>query len=388
MHIIQIGSYPINPDFIKGGIEASVYGLANELTITHKVTVIDIPRTENQKDFTETTDLLTVLRFKSYGNNNNASILRIYAILKWIKSNGADICHLHSTSLFSFFLFLALKVYRIPVLITVHGLAHIEKKNEWRKKPNFRNWLKYLVQSITEFLIISCCRVLIVDTKYVAESIEKYKKQGKIFRLPVCKIIPQGINSVYFELENCPVKHQILSIGALNKRKGHLILIDALLKVKEVFPEVRLIIAGAMANPSYFHQMQLKIEQYSLESNIQIYPDASFEMIKEFYASSELFVLHSEEESQGIVLCEALAAGKPIISTNVGGIPWVVEPGKNGLLSDFGDIDAFAYNIISLLSDSELRTDMTVNNKKKSHNYNWKTISTTIQELYSTILKN
>jgi len=72
-------------------------------------------------------------------------------IKKIIQEQKPDICHIHTTSLFSFFTYLLLKFYRIPVILTVHGLAHIEKQNLFRKKRNIENFIKYIFQSQIEF---------------------------------------------------------------------------------------------------------------------------------------------------------------------------------------------------------------------------------------------
>jgi glycosyltransferase involved in cell wall biosynthesis len=95
-----------------------------------------------------------------------------------------------------------------------------------------------------------------------------------------------------------------------------------------------------------------------------------------------LFVLHSAEESQGIVFCEAMAVGKPIIATNVGGIPFVVDNNITGLLSGYGDITSFAQNILSILDDSSKRKFMSENCRINSRPYDWDLITSKIITLY------
>jgi glycosyltransferase involved in cell wall biosynthesis len=386
MKIIQIGPYPIDASCIKGGVEASVYGLSMELAKTHQVVVMDNPRFDIKNDFIQESGAIQIFRFYCKGTKNAKTIFRIKDIIPIIRKQKPDICHIHSTSLFSLLLYILLKIRRIPCTVTVHGLAHVEKLQSLRKKRSFKNYFKYITQSLTEFIFLSLCPMVIVDTEYVKQVIELYKKKGKIIRLPVCKVIPQGINDVFFQLEQTVSKNNLVSVGAFNKRKGHDLLIESMQHVKTVYPDCKLIIAGVLSDPQYLESFQKNIKDKGLDRNITLLINASFAEILNVYKSASIFVLHSEEESQGIVFCEAMAAGKPIVATNVGGIPWVVVNGVNGLLSDYGDIDTFAKNIAALLKNEDLRKEMAETNSIQSQKYNWNIIANEIVALYTSIV--
>ena len=66
---------------------------------------------------------------------------------------------------------------------------------------------------------------------------------------------------------------------------------------------------------------------------------------------SDLFILPSEAESFGLAALEAMAAGVPVIATNAGGLPELVENGISGLLCDVGDIDSMASSVLKILSN-------------------------------------
>ena len=386
MKIIQIGSFPISSKIIQGGVEASVYGLARLQAITDEVIVIDVPRSELKNDDVEQLGSVKVFRFSARSGSNYKSLFRISKIVSIIRSQQADICHIHTTSLFSFVLYVFLRLLRIKTVVTIHGLAHKEKQNAWRKRKSIRNYIKYLTHSFTEFLFLSICPQFIVDTHYVAESIQQYKKEIKLLRCPICKVIPQGVNDDFFQLKRSAQSGQLLSVGSISKRKGHLLLIEAMAKVVNENPTVKLNILGALFDTNYYMQMQHSIKEKGLENHITIYPNIGYDEMLNFYTHAELFVLHTEEESQGIVFCEAMAVGLPIVSTNVGGVPWIVSNAKNGLLSEFGNIDLFADNIIELLRDTELQKEFELNNKEQSLKFNWKTISNEIKAVYDSVI--
>lgn len=386
MKIIQIGSFPISSKIIQGGVEASVYGLARMQAITDEVIVIDVPRSELKNDDVETLGSIRVFRLYARSGSNYTSLFRVSKIVSIIRSLKADICHIHTSSLFSFVLYVFLKLFGIKTVVTIHGLAHKEKQNAWRKRKSVRNYIKYLSHSFTEFLFLSMCPQFIVDTHYVAEAILQYKKDRKLLRCPICQVIPQGINNDFFQLKRSAHPGQLLSVGSLSKRKGHLLLIEAMAKVVKENPTVKLNILGALSDTDYYIQMQNSIKEKGLENHITIYPNIGYDEMLKFYTHAELFVLHTEEESQGIVFSEAMAVGLSIVATNVGGVPWVVSDGKNGFLSEFGNVDLFAEHIIELLKDAVLQKEFELNNKKQSLKFNWKTISNEIKAVYDSVI--
>jgi glycosyltransferase involved in cell wall biosynthesis len=75
--------------------------------------------------------------------------------------------------------------------------------------------------------------------------------------------------------------------------------------------------------------------------------------MEEILAISDLFILPSEYESFGLVALEAMAAGVPVISTNVGGLPEININGVTGYLSNIGDIEDMSNNTIKILSDEK-----------------------------------
>src|SRR6056297_3508617 len=86
--------------------------------------------------------------------------------------------------------------------------------------------------------------------------------------------------------------------------------------------------------------------------------------VDEVYAGSELAALTSFNEGTPVSLIEALAAGKPVISTKVGGIEDVVNHKKNGILVPSDNVNAFTKAMQSLVSDDNLRSEMAIEAKK------------------------
>jgi glycosyltransferase involved in cell wall biosynthesis len=88
---------------------------------------------------------------------------------------------------------------------------------------------------------------------------------------------------------------------------------------------------------------------------------------------------------KGIALCEALAAGVPIVATDVGGIPYVVDNNEDGFLMPYNDIDAFADAIIRLLSDDTLFISMSQKAASAGQRFDWDNITSQIINMYQLV---
>lgn len=384
MIIAQVGSFPLSIDCIRGGVESSVYGLAKAIVHNHIVHVFDIPRL-GVEDQTTIVEGIIVHRYKNWGKHNVDACERVSQVVEEIVSIQPDIVHIHGTNQYSHAIYQLLVKRGIKVLVTVHGLANVEKRNALSKKKSLKSLYQYLVQSRTEFSLLSQVPQIIVDTEYVAEQIRSCYTHGKIKRLPQMHVIPQGINQQYAMLQSSCDEPIIFSLGAISKRKGHLLLVKAFELLCKQTPNAKLIIAGIVAEKEYYDELQRYIQQSQYANQIQLCINLSQEQIFQLYQNVRLFALHSQEESQGIVFAEAMAVGLPIVSTKEGGIPFVVTHGETGLLAEYEDVEAFATNMSILLQNNDLYDLMAKNGKKESLNYLWDSIADRILELYSTM---
>ena len=386
MNIVQVGPYPLSADCIRGGVESSVYGLAKELAKSHVVDVFDFPRISG-KDIVERQGSLTIHRFKNPGKYNQDAIERGKEMLRDIVALHPDVVHIHGTGGISGALYNSVKFYGIPVVLTVHGLLHVEKKNALRKHLSLKHLYQLVVQSRTEFDVLNQAQHIIVDTEYVSKQIEQLHARKKISNLPWMYVIPQGIQPQYLSLSTKPAKEPIiLSVGSISERKGHLFLIKAFEKVHRKIPAARLIIAGSLTEETYLDKMKSEIENNRLQDSVDILTNIPQDELLRHYQTASIYALHSQEESQGIALVEAMAAGLPVVSTTVGGIPFVVKNGESGLLSAYSDVNSFAHNIIRLLDDKDLRDRMSLSAREIAQNYSWTNIAQAIETVYNRVI--
>ncbi|MFO0780554.1 MAG: glycosyltransferase family 4 protein [Candidatus Gracilibacteria bacterium] len=156
------------------------------------------------------------------------------------------------------------------------------------------------------------------------------------------------IRSQLFGAENTDTI--ILTVAALHPRKGLQYLIRGMKEVIENKNDVKLVIVGEGPEEEDLKKL---IKKLKLENHIRLV--GKQESIPKILKSSDLFVLPSVKEAFGLVLLEAMAAQLPIVATNVGGIPEIVEDRKSGFLVEPGSAEALAKTIIMLLKNKPLR---------------------------------
>ena len=143
------------------------------------------------------------------------------------------------------------------------------------------------------------------------------------------------------------------NVAALVPHKGQRCLIEAAAEVVRRQPDARVIIAGeGELRDALTHQ----IKQHHLEKHVMLVgfrPD-----VLSLHKAFDVFVMSSVTEGLGTSLLDAMAAGKPVVATTVGGIPEVVVDGETGILVPPRNHHAMADAIVRLLADAPLRERM------------------------------
>ena len=377
MNIAQVGCYPISADCIHGGVEASVYGLVQELAKEHIVDVFDIPRI-GEKDRVERYGNLTIHRYANPGTHNKDALLRLNEVVRDIVALHPDVCHVHGTGAISKDIYIAIQHQGIPTLVTVHGLLREEKKQALKRHFSLKHLYQYIVQTRDEREMLNAVPRVIVDTAYVKDMLQHYGLK----HVPEMRVIPQGIDEVFYSIKCNPNSNVILCVGAIAPRKGHLYTVEMFEQLRKKGIEAKLRIIGSLADKGYYEQLKQKCTESPYCASIRIDVNVPREVLLKAYAGAKLFVLHSREESQGIVFAEAMATGLPVVATKIGGIPYVVADGKSGSLCPYGDVETMAQMVEELIKDKDKWIDFSFAAKVIAKGYSWRDIANRIVRLY------
>jgi len=181
-------------------------------------------------------------------------------------------------------------------------------------------------------------------------------------------VLPNGIATKYNgQMILKDEQPMILYLSNLLKNKGIQVFLNSLLKLHEKNIPFRAKIVGEAYDLSYQEAKDFA-EANGLNGLIEI-PGPKFGLEKDLILSqSDIFVLPSFNECFPLSILEAMQAGLPVVSTNVGGIPDMIEHGKQGLLSRPNDVDDLTEKILQLLENAALRKCLGENARQKFEN--------------------
>jgi len=155
----------------------------------------------------------------------------------------------------------------------------------------------------------------------------------------------------------------ILFLSLLSKQKGADIAIKALNELSNR-KNLKLIIAG---DGEYLEDAKLLVKHFKLESRIVFTGFVRNEDTAKYYNASDIFIFPTLRlESFGIVIAEAMACGKPVIASNIGAIPDVIDNGINGILIPIGDFKELARQIDLLLNNQRYSSMLAKNAQQKA----------------------
>jgi glycosyltransferase involved in cell wall biosynthesis len=164
------------------------------------------------------------------------------------------------------------------------------------------------------------------------------------------------------------IKNEDIVIGTIAKlqpKKGIHILLDAAAPIIKKFPSIKFLIVGDDADTEGAYLKKLKSLAQQLNITEHIIFSGYRDDIPQIMEIIDIFTFPSFSESFGRSLLEAMAASKPIIASNVGGIPEVVVDGETGMLVPPGNSTGLTAAISYLLEDKNLRKEMGLKGRKR-----------------------
>jgi glycosyltransferase involved in cell wall biosynthesis len=200
-------------------------------------------------------------------------------------------------------------------------------------------------------------------------------------------VIPNGVNLRLFRpgesarRQGRPIR--CLAVARLVERKG----LGELLRAFAMLPRGEFLLDIVGTGPDARRLRQLA-SSLGLGQDVTFVGSLERSAVAQRYRDADLFTLPSSAEAFGNVFAEALASGLPIVGSNIGGIPELVEHGKNGLLVPPGSPEALAQAILYLAGDFELRESMgRVNRLKAERQLEWSRVTRQYLALYDTLVQ-
>jgi glycosyltransferase involved in cell wall biosynthesis/GT2 family glycosyltransferase len=167
-------------------------------------------------------------------------------------------------------------------------------------------------------------------------------------------VVRCGVDDSFLKSAEAPLPpaNRLVCVGRLCEQKGQLRLLQAVRQLGEAGVAVELVLAG---DGPMRPEVEREVVRLGLERQVQITGWVSNEAVRKHILDARALVLPSFAEGLPVVLMEALALGRPVVSTYVAGIPELVEQGSNGWLVPAGSVEALAGALREALETSPAR---------------------------------
>lgn len=258
------------------------------------------------------------------------------------------------------------KKYRIPVIITEH----------WTYFP--RHVLNKKNILLARFAM-NRANIILPVSNDLKEAIKSYRINNKF------EIVPNTVNTkIFYPLfqQKKGKTKKILTVVLLSPKKGIPYLIHALVQIKQRRQDFVLDIVGDGSNRREYEEL---VEELGLSEMVKFHGLKTKEEVANFMRNCDFFVLPSLFETFGVVLIEAMACGKPVIASDIGGPNEIVNK-EVGLLVPPKDIDALATTIDYMLDHYQ---DYSVGKivQYVRERYGYKTVGKMLTNIYKEVAK-
>jgi len=242
-------------------------------------------------------------------------------ILLWLKAGEAQHMHVHFGANATEVALLVRAFGGPSYSFTVHGPEEFDK-------PEFIKLAEKIEASAFVVAISSYCRSQIF--RWI-----KYPQWPKV------KEVHCGIEEAFHAIAPVPIPEnpRLVCIGRLCEQKGQLLLIDAAHKLAQKGIAFELVLGG---DGEMRTELEAQIKRHGLEQKVRITGWISSDQVRDEIVNARAMVLPSFAEGLPVVIMEAMALRRPVISTYIAAIPELVINGEHGFLFPAGDVDALA----------------------------------------------
>ena len=306
------------------------------------------------------------------------AIISLLGLVKYIKQHNIDIIHTGDRPRDAFYGVLLARLTGVKSIIHVHA-----KCDDWMGSRVF--WAMKQADAI------------IGVSQFVAQSViaQGYPPDKVHYVLNSINISDWNYSTdgspVRREFGVAPDEPLLTIISRLEPQKGHAQLLKAIAMVKAKVPCFKVLIVGdddpGVLQPGYSLIADLRKLTHELGLSEHVIFSGYRADVRQILAACDLYTLPASDEGFGLAFLEAMAMKKPIIALDTGGAPEVVEHGKSGFLSPPGDIPQLAENILTLINNPTLRSQMGEYGRMQvEQNFNTQRMAKDVEHIYRLIL--
>ncbi|QLY27715.1 glycosyltransferase family 4 protein [Nocardia huaxiensis] len=351
LNVVMIATYPLEPGRIVGGIESVTATLVPALAARAEIDRITVLRFHTGETTVHTRREgpkveVRYLRGQDRLAVATRSFLDVRQARKIIRELRPDVVHAQEIGSRGD---IATQVFPRAV-VTVHGLVHLETKLQARCRLKER--VRYHLVEAMVRRVLRKAEVVISISGYDAKAVAGMVRGTHVN-------IANPTAAEFFALApSGPTEQRLLFAGVLTERKNLEGLLHAFSLAVQQVPKARLIVAGPQPNAGYARAIRARATELGLDEHVEFVGLVDNDRLREEIALARAVVMFSHEETSPTILAQAMAAGKPVLSSRVGGIPEMITDGENGYLVEPQDAGALAQRMVTVLENPELAAEL------------------------------
>ncbi len=230
--------------------------------------------------------------------------------------------------LFSISVILVAKIYKIPYIPVLRGGSLGER---YKKHPHIFNFL------------LSDARTIISPSEYLQESF-----QNNSFSITV---IPNYIDLEKYRFKTRKkIKPHLLWVRSIHNIYNPLMAVHVLYGIKKKYPDARLCMVGPVKDNRVMEQLKILISRLDLQDHVLFSGQLSKIEWTALSKDYDIFINTTDYDNNPVTLLESMALGLPIVSTNVGGVPYLIDDNVTGLLVEAKKSEQMVEKINELIS--------------------------------------
>ena len=258
-----------------------------------------------------------------------------------------------------------LKHLNKPIILTLHGGGLPEFGLRYPKR----------IQRV-----LKAGKVVVTPSPFLQEALSQYRAD--------IRLIPNPIDlsaSIYRHREQAEAK--LIWVRSFHEIYNPSLAVRVIKKLVEEFPDIQLVMVGPdKGDGSLEHTLSL-VEELGVKERIEIIGSIPHTLVPEWLDKGDIFINTTNYDNTPSSLMEAMANGLCLVSTNVGGILWLVEDGKDALLVPPDDANAMAEAVRRVLTEPGLAGKLSEAGRRRAEGFDWSVILPQWETLFEEVIE-
>jgi glycosyltransferase involved in cell wall biosynthesis len=269
-----------------------------------------------------------------------------------------------------------------PAVISVQAIiSHLFR--QYRRVS--RRYFEHAIVQFIERYTIRRARHLIIKAPFVESFVRSLNPDARLYLLE--NIIHEAFFAVRRELGR--QRNRVVFVGTLINTKGVEELVGAFQRVASEFPSLELHLVGTGTHAYVDGVLKPLIASGPAAGRVTLHGQLSSERIAALFGQASMLVLPSYSDTSPNVIAEALVAGVPVIGTDVGGIPYMIEHDRTGLLVPVRDVDSLAAAMRRYLQNEALAEEHARRGSDRARaRYGEERFVRSLMEIYAEVLNS